>query len=153
MSTIARALERLKIKDPDVWKALEKSASKCITAVNYKGFASTYKVFMGDSEKCSQEFRERLASLLPIHLYKMHPNDMTDCFRLTLERDLMNDHLFDNHYQVLFWKRTGFFGPRNYPIIIRGLVEKGFEEDREFWVQSFLPPILTMKELMGEQEC
>jgi hypothetical protein len=36
------------------------------------------------------------------------------------------DHLFENHFLVLFWRRNKWFGASNYALIIRGLVELNY---------------------------
>lgn len=104
-----------------------------------KGFGYTYISFL-QSDKVSKEFKEKLSLRLPIHLHKLSPLMMTKCFEVTVENELMSEHLFDNHFYVLFRNRVQWFA-ECYPSIINNLVQLEYFDDPEFWNIVFLPAI------------
>lgn len=70
-----------------------------------KGFAYNYIAFL-ENEKGSAEFREKMSLRLPIFLHKLNPLLMTKCFEVSVQNKLMNEHLFENHFLILFRNRV-----------------------------------------------
>jgi hypothetical protein len=60
--------------------AFEKSNHK-FTA---KAFGYAYIAFMEKSNRSTEEFRKKLTELLPIHLHKMNPIQITRCLEVTI---------------------------------------------------------------------
>ena len=114
---------RFSIKNLEFWAAMEMAVKKTQHRYQPKGFGYVYTTFLNNPERGSQELRELLASRLPRTLWKMPLNLIVECFRATLKAGLMNEHLFDNHFYVLFWRRNRQFGPHNYSSIIEGMIE------------------------------
>ena len=106
-----------------LWNVLQKEAGKIIHRLKRQGFGAVYIAFMENNERSTREFRERLASLIPIHVRRMNPKIFTRCFDLTLKQGLMSEYLFDQHFFMMIWKRNHWYGPNNYPTIIKGLLQ------------------------------
>ena len=49
---------------------------------------------------------------------------VADCFEALYKNNLIKveDKLFEDHFMVLFWRRHKWFGTKNYPKILRGLL-------------------------------
>ncbi|KRX10467.1 hypothetical protein PPERSA_08769 [Pseudocohnilembus persalinus] len=143
VSYVTLGLFRLKINRQEIWDKLEHVVAKTMHKFTAKGFGYVYISFL-EANQGTQEFKETLASRLPIHIHKMNQQLIAKCFEQTVENKLMNDHLFDNHFHILFWRRLQWFGAQ-YPTIINGMVQLQYKDDKEFWEDSFLPAIRKIK--------
>ena len=106
-----------------MWLELTKSCDKSFHKYSPHSFAHVYEAYLSDISRSPFEFREKLSLRIPVFLWRMSPNDITNTFVRTIKSKLLTSHLFDNHYHVLFWRRNHWFGPENYPIIIRSLID------------------------------
>jgi len=109
---------------------LERESNKTIQKLKARGFAITYVAFLSDPERCSNEYKQKLAASLPIFIRKMNPDMITRCFELTQQRGLMTEYLFEHHFFMLIWKRLHWFGANNYVKILRIFAEMKFNVNR-----------------------
>jgi len=56
-------------------------------------------------------------------LWKMSPENISDCFETLVKHDAIkaDEYIFENHFLVLFWRRNKWFLSKNYPKIIKCL--------------------------------
>lgn len=141
VSSLLYAFHRLGVKDELLWSTFARESSKTVHKIRPKGFGATFICFTAESDRCTREYKERLASLLPVHLRRMNPTLFTRCFELAIKDKLMTEYLFDDHFFWVIWKKSTWLGGQNYPKIIRGLIEYGYKDDLEFWNKDFLPTI------------
>ena len=126
VATLLWAFHRLKISEPLLWSALARESNKTVHRLKGKGLGLTFIVFCSEPDRCTREYKERLASLLPIHIQTMNPDVFTKCFELVLKENLMTDYLFHDNFFMVIWKKSAWLGERNYPTLIRGLLEYGY---------------------------
>lgn len=81
----------------------------------------------------------------------MNPTLIAKCFEVTVKNKLLNNHLFENNFHVLFWRRKEWFGPTCYPLIIKCFLDLNYENDPEFWNDSILKGIKRMELKINEQ--
>jgi len=141
VSSLLYAFHRLGVKDELLWSTFARESGKTVHKIRPKGLGATFICFTSEPDRCTREYKERLAGLLPIHLRRMNPVLFTRCFELAVKEKLMTDYLFDDHFFWVIWKKSTWLGGQNYPKIIRGLIEYGYKDDLDFWNKDFLPTI------------
>lgn len=151
VSTLMLAFHRLKVNEPLLWSTLARESAKTVHKIQGKGLAATFVCFISEPDRCTREYKERLASLLPIRLKNMNPSMVTTCFELAIKENLMSDYLFDANFFVMIWRKNTWFGASNYPRLIDALVGYGYTEDLDFWNKDFIPSISRLLERMSAE--
>lgn len=137
---IVRCFEKLGIKNEDFWNKVEKRFHEIHPSLKGKDFATFY-LWLMKSDKTSDEMKIELCKLLPRELRRFSPEHTTEAFKLVVDHDLLSEHLWHNHFHMIFWRKNLWIGLNNFPDIIDYMVKIDFLEEVEWWNESFLPSI------------
>jgi hypothetical protein len=137
---IVRFFQRLGIKNEEFWVKTDKRFWEIHPTLHGKDFATFYMHLM-KSESTSDDMKIELTKLLPRELRRFSPEHMTEAFKLVVDHDLLSEHLWHNHFHIIFWRKNLWIGLRNFPDIIEYMVKIEFLEEVEWWNESFLPSI------------
>lgn len=137
---LVRFFKRLGIKNEEFWAKADKRFWEIHPTLKGKDFATFYMHLM-TSEATLDETKIELTKLLPRELRRFSPDHTTEAFKLVVDHDLLSDHLWHNHFHMIFWRKNLWIGLRNFPDIIDYMVKIEFLEEVEWWNESFMPSI------------
>lgn len=140
IAEILRIFKKLKIKDESFWHLIEKRFMALHPSLKGRHFAAFFLHLM-EAESTSDELRLELCKLLPRELGRFNQEDLANAFTLVIKHDLLSDHMWHNHFHILFWRRTLWLGLKNIATIIDGMINIDYLQEIEWWNESFLPAI------------
>ena len=100
--------------------------------------------------KASDEFFERIVSILPIHIQHLGKEDLVRVLEVLVKRDLGSDRLYYNYLLYQIEKRSKKLKPTQYARIILSLADKQFIEDPVFW-SDYMTPYVRNREFTPEE--
>lgn len=92
-------------------------------------------------QKTPIDIIEKLTSVLPRELERFNPLELAQSFKNVVDRDLLTEHLWHNHFQLLFWKKVLWIGLGNLSTIIDYMVKIEYLDEIKWWNTNFLPGI------------
>lgn len=140
ISEILRHFKRLGIKYEPFWQLIDKRFMAMHPSLKGRNFAAFFLHLM-ETESTSDELRVELCKLLPRELARFNQDDLAKAFTLVIKYDLLSEHMWHNHFHILFWRRTLWLGIKNLSIVIDGMINIDYLQELEWWNESFLPGI------------
>ncbi|EGR34585.1 hypothetical protein IMG5_006460 [Ichthyophthirius multifiliis] len=144
------AIQRLKIEDDELWNKIQTQVEKCYPKFNHKAFGYCFIAFLEKENRCTEEFKNKLQELLPIHLHQMTPNHVTQCFELCIQNNLLNEYLFEQHFHMLFWRRNVWFGPENIAKMLTIYPKLNFVDNINFFEDAIFANIPKIMNQLNE---
>ncbi|OMJ92320.1 hypothetical protein SteCoe_4983 [Stentor coeruleus] len=94
LTSIAKALHRLRIKDQEVWDVLKKDILRTITSIEPIGLAYCFSSFVNKGYKI---FYEELLLILPVHIFHMNPQDILNIMKGLEIEGIPADDIYKEH--------------------------------------------------------
>lgn len=135
-----RIFKKLGIKHEPFWNLVESRFMEMHPSLKGRHFAAFFLHLM-ETESVPDSMKVELCKLLPRELGRFNQEDLAKAFTLVIKYDLLSDHLWHNHFHILFWRRTLWLGLKSMAEIIDGMVKIDYLQEVEWWNQSFLPAI------------
>eukprot|EP00331_Platyophrya_macrostoma_P013809 CAMPEP_0176419880 /NCGR_PEP_ID=MMETSP0127-20121128/8299_1 /TAXON_ID=938130 /ORGANISM="Platyophrya macrostoma, Strain WH" /LENGTH=331 /DNA_ID=CAMNT_0017800419 /DNA_START=151 /DNA_END=1146 /DNA_ORIENTATION=- len=149
---LVKVFEFIKYEDEKLWANLAAASNKMLQLLRGKSYSTVFNHYLLHPTHSTSDFRSRLIEMLPVKLYKMPRDDITRCFATCVKLGLLNEYLWDKHFQRIFANRVHWFGPKNYKVIVDNLITTEFGNDVQWLSKEFLPFINNMLVRMTEEE-
>lgn len=94
LTSLARALYRLRIKDQEVWDIIKKDILRTITSIEPIGLAYCFSSFI---DKGYKSFYEELLLILPAHIFHMEPQDIMNIMKGLASEGISADDFYKDH--------------------------------------------------------
>ena len=166
-SQVWRALNRLNINNPEIWKALSHQIIRIIHKFDPKSIANILDVFVPPleeslkddvvyldkeiakkqkEERCNNAFLQRIVTIMPIHVKKLTISQLVRVCEVWSQRNLGDKRLYKEFLFFYIEKNIKGLNIDQYVRILRVLGDRRYTDDLIFW-NDFVFPKIYLKAL------
>lgn len=140
IAELIRYFDRLDLKDEKFWKGVAARFTAIHPSLKGRHFAAFFVNLMKRPET-DEALKLELAKLLPRELWRFNPKETAEAFKLIVDHDMLSEHLWHNHFHLIFWRKSLWLGLPNFALIIRYMVKIDYLQELAWWNENFLPAI------------